>query len=315
MRIGDKVRMLRDNIEGVVVKVINQDQVEIEDSFGFGMPVLIKDLVLVNPMEDQYFGGKKGQNESVSTITQKESTISNVTKGLYLAVVEEHNNYAVYLLNNTNTKHFISVYSKKGNEFKNLCFDVVSPKSKERTGLYPLSDIDSWNSVLVGFQAKSGALTPFEQVSKKLNLSKLKSNPQDLPLIDAKGLLIQLDNELEKLDKQAIESQWSKGETLSEDIKSSLPKPKNEVDLHVDALGLDENAENFVILMGQLSAFQKKLESAIAHSMPEITFIHGVGDGKLRMEIHKRIKDYPEVKYFEDANKTKFGYGATKIVL
>jgi dsDNA-specific endonuclease/ATPase MutS2 len=47
--------------------------------------------------------------------------------------------------------------------------------------------------------------------------------------------------------------------------------------------------------------------------MDEIIFIHGVGNGTLRNELHKRLSGHKNVKYYEDAQKEKFGYGATKV--
>ena len=41
--------------------------------------------------------------------------------------------------------------------------------------------------------------------------------------------------------------------------------------------------------------------------------IHGIGSGKLRSEIHKRLSQRKEVKYFEDGDKEKFGFGSTII--
>lgn len=312
MKVGDKVRMLKDTIQGVVVRVIDERQVEIEDDFGFGMPVLISDLVLVSPMEDKYFKDKPSTDKASKEFNSSTSPIApKVSKGFYLAVVEEHKNYALYISNNTNSKHFVNVFSKKREEYKNLFFNVLSSKSAVRIGLYPLSEIDSWNSVFVGFQAKSSSFSEFSSVSKKINLSKLKKSPQDIPLLDSKGLCIQLDSDLE-IDRASLETSINNSKTTN--ASSNLLKPKEEVDLHAEALGIDENLENYEILLAQIAAFQKSIESAIANNMTSITFIHGVGNGKLRMEIHKRMKDYSEVKYFEDANQTRFGYGATKVM-
>jgi dsDNA-specific endonuclease/ATPase MutS2 len=47
--------------------------------------------------------------------------------------------------------------------------------------------------------------------------------------------------------------------------------------------------------------------------MDEITFIHGVGNGVLRDSIHKRLSGNKNVQYYEDVQKDKFGYGATKV--
>ena len=63
----------------------------------------------------------------------------------------------------------------------------------------------------------------------------------------------------------------------------------------------------------QLKTFEQQLEKAIASGMDEITFIHGVGNGVLRTELHRRMSKHKNVKFYEDAQKEKFGYGATKV--
>jgi dsDNA-specific endonuclease/ATPase MutS2 len=69
------------------------------------------------------------------------------------------------------------------------------------------------------------------------------------------------------------------------------------------------------LLTLQLHTFEKNLENAIASGMSDITFIHGAGSGALRSELHRRLGQHPNVKFFEDAQKQKFGYGATKVTI
>ncbi len=49
--------------------------------------------------------------------------------------------------------------------------------------------------------------------------------------------------------------------------------------------------------------------------MDEITFVHGVGSGTLRREIQKRLSGMKSILYFQDAQREKFGYGATLVRL
>ena len=53
----------------------------------------------------------------------------------------------------------------------------------------------------------------------------------------------------------------------------------------------------------------------MAHQFKKITFIHGVGNGKLKQEIINKLeKDYPALQ-FHDAPTTRYGFGATEVVL
>ena len=48
-------------------------------------------------------------------------------------------------------------------------------------------------------------------------------------------------------------------------------------------------------------------------NLEKLKIIHGVGAGILRKEIHRRLSKKTEVKYFEDADKERFGFGSTII--
>ena len=93
--------------------------------------------------------------------------------------------------------------------------------------------------------------------------------------------------------------------------------PPHEVDLHLEALRPDntEGLSNTTILRIQLDAFEDTLGRALATNMHEIVFIHGMGNGVLRKEIHRQLSRNKDIKFFEDARKEKFGFGATLVRL
>ena len=93
--------------------------------------------------------------------------------------------------------------------------------------------------------------------------------------------------------------------------------PAHEFDLHLEALRPDNKEElsNTTILRLQLDAFEDALSRALATNMHEIIFIHGMGNGVLRKEIHRQLSRNKDIKFFEDARKEKFGFGATLVRL
>ncbi|MDQ2793408.1 MAG: Smr/MutS family protein, partial [Bacteroidota bacterium] len=94
--------------------------------------------------------------------------------------------------------------------------------------------------------------------------------------------------------------------------------PPHEFDLHLEALrpdDKDEELSNTAILRIQLDAFEDALIRALATNMHEIVFIHGLGSGTLRKEIHRQLSRNKDIKFFEDAQKGKFGFGATLVRL
>jgi dsDNA-specific endonuclease/ATPase MutS2 len=85
-----------------------------------------------------------------------------------------------------------------------------------------------------------------------------------------------------------------------------------EVDLHINKLvksvrGLD----NYDMLNLQLDTAKSKVEFAISKRISKIVFIHGVGEGVLKSELHYLLNNYP-VRYY-DASYKKYGLGATEV--
>lgn len=99
-------------------------------------------------------------------------------------------------------------------------------------------------------------------------------------------------------------------------IRQNLEPARSVVDLHMDKLTDNwKTMSNFDILTMQLKEFEKWYELAVAHHLPELTIIHGVGSGKLRDEIHDILKTKKEVRYFVNQYHARYGYGATEIFL
>lgn len=83
-----------------------------------------------------------------------------------------------------------------------------------------------------------------------------------------------------------------------------IVKKNKPIDLHYDGNYLKLNE----ILPYQISIFKKELNHAIQKKWEEITFIHGVGEGKLKLEIEKLLKkngfnfsEAPYHQYGQDA--------------
>jgi len=98
---------------------------------------------------------------------------------------------------------------------------------------------------------------------------------------------------------------------------AAIVAPPHEFDLHLEALRPEggEGLSNTAMLRLQLDAFEDALSRALATNMHEIIFIHGAGNGTLRKEIHRQLSRNKDIKFFEEAQKEKFGYGATLVRL
>ena len=100
----------------------------------------------------------------------------------------------------------------------------------------------------------------------------------------------------------------------SQKAKDHIEPPRSVVDLHIEKITDDwKTLSNYEILKLQLKTFEKYYDLALAHLQPGLVVIHGVGEGKLRDEIHDILRLKKEVKSFVNEYDPRFGYGATEI--
>lgn len=96
-------------------------------------------------------------------------------------------------------------------------------------------------------------------------------------------------------------------------LKTSKKKTYIEFDLHIDKLHPNwKTLDKSNYLNYQLSAAQGKLDFAINKRIPHFVFIHGVGEGVLKQELHTILGRY-DFLVFEDAPYYKYGLGATLV--
>ena len=90
--------------------------------------------------------------------------------------------------------------------------------------------------------------------------------------------------------------------------------PKMEVDLHIHQLvPSNKGMTNHEILNIQVDTAKRQLEFAIRKRIQKVVFIHGVGAGVLKEELHYLFGRY-EVKHY-DADYKKYGLGATEVYI
>lgn len=92
-------------------------------------------------------------------------------------------------------------------------------------------------------------------------------------------------------------------------------QPTMEVDLHVHQLvkserGMSSHDKKTL----QLDTAMHKLEYAIKKGIQKIVFIHGVGEGTLKLELQYLFRRYDNIKHYE-ADYKKYGQGATEVYI
>lgn len=118
-------------------------------------------------------------------------------------------------------------------------------------------------------------------------------------------------------NESLIEKETETGKKASPKFKSDSKKkrmPPLEVDLHINQLtSSSKGLDNYDMLNIQLDTAKQKLEFAIRNKIQKVIFIHGVGEGVLKMELEYLFKKYP-VEWYA-ASFQKYGLGATEVYI
>lgn len=138
-------------------------------------------------------------------------------------------------------------------------------------------------------------------------------NINDLLLITPGGIAAKPANIIKEVTKKR--SEFTKKDVPVKKTSKKIELEK-EIDLHLEELIDDtkgmRNGEKLEI---QLDHFRKELEKAILNKHTrKITFIHGVGVGRLKQEIYKILETYDGIRFY-DAPYRKYGFGATEVII
>lgn len=335
MNIGDRVRLVHGNEEGIISKILDNNLIEVEIEDGFRIPVRRAEIAIVSLEETARFGSKI----DLPAIQDKKDAPILSQKGIYTAyVMLNDKNGALYLLNNTDFDMPFVIGREMAGKYQAIRSGVLPQRNVQKVEELLWNDFDNWGTfVLQLLFYRAGHDVLREPLTRKIKYraNTFLKTKVNVPLLNKEGYLMQIDEEIEtqtpptqelkqvskepQIDviklKEAMLSP-TEASILQKNLAKTIKKPASEVDLHIEILTKDHaNLNTAQMLELQLDTFEKALESAIATGMKDIIFIHGVGSGKLRTEIHKRLNGHPDISFFADARKEKFGYGATEVNL
>ncbi|MBC7923352.1 MAG: Smr/MutS family protein [Ferruginibacter sp.] len=315
MNIGDKVRMLRGREEGVVTRLLEGQLVEVEIEEGFKIPVLRSELAVVVADEGRLMG-RPADAAAPAAPAGKFSGPVLATRGVYLAFVSVNDReMSLYVLNNTDWEIPFTLGEEADGKYKGTAAGVLKRKTSLKTREVLINEFEQWPIFVLQllFHREGFGTVPAPLVKRmRFRANTFFKSKQKAPLLDREAHLFQVDEETVVIQPEKILDRMRENTAPVPAI--AVTKPASVVDLHIEQLtGDSAKMSNSAMLQLQLDTFEKQLESAIATGMADITFIHGLGNGTLRTELHKRLGRHPHVQYYEDAQKEKFGYGATKV--
>ena len=333
MNIGDKVRLLKGSEEGVITKFLENNVIEVEIEDGFAIPVMRNEVVVIAKEESNYFQRIEPVRETPPTPSSRDIEKARQTKGVYLAYVQINDQQlSLHLINTTDFAMPYVLGEETDGNFKGVSSGTIESNSTVKVSNLLIADFDRW-PVLI-FQAlyyRSGYYTLREPLMRRIKhkAATFFKSKASAPILDKPSFLFSIDEAISRqattpggmplggkpLDPEKLkESMLAPKEDAQAKDRIKLSRPPAQVDLHIEKLtDAYDSMNNGEMLTLQLHTFEEKLDQAIATGMDEITFVHGVGSGTLRREIHKRLSKMKNIMHFQDAMREKFGYGATLV--
>ena len=313
MNIGDRVRVLHGKEEGIIRKVSQGGRIEVEIEDGFVIPVLKSEVVLVAEAEKNYFG----ESSSIAAAVDTPLPISAPKdQGLYLAFVPINDqSLSLYLINDSTQPYLSHASEVYGTNHRTLFAGALGAGEAKKIDDRILKELDEWPAFLLRFipiQAKLNRAIPAFERQLKMKPTQFFKHLSKSPLIGKNAYLFGLENTTKELDIRGLNAELNQLTPTPQSTKVQVPSAS--IDLHIEALHpKPDSLSNSEMLRIQLEVFEKNLNQAIAAGMDQITFIHGIGNGVLRKEIHKRLSQLRNISYFQDTQKDQWGYGATLV--
>ncbi|MDA0315091.1 MAG: Smr/MutS family protein [Bacteroidetes bacterium] len=313
MNVGDRVRVLHGKEEGIIRKVSAGGRMEIEIEDGFVIPVLKSEVVLVAEAEKNYFG----ESNSPSTNLETPLPISAAKdQGLYLAFVPINDqSLSLYLINDSLQAYLTHASEVYGTNHRSLFAGTLGGGEAKKIDDRLLKEMDEWPAFLLRFipiQPKLVREIPAFERQLKMKPTQFFKHLSKSPLIGKNAYLFALEHTAKELDIRGLNAELNQ---LTHSPKSAkVQAPSASIDLHIEEIHpKPDSLSNSEKLRLQLEVFEKNLNQAIAAGMDQITFIHGIGNGVLRKEIHKQLSQLENISYFQDTQKDQWGYGATLV--
>ena len=325
LRIGDKVRFLNEVGEGTVSRIKDKQTVFVEMQDGFEIPFLVSQLV---PIHTELIIDKEAENIELNPD-------AHLTDAVYFVIEPDHefpsliSDYKLYIFNASSFNLLYSYSIKDEDYFQTIRHGEVGAYQKVLLRQVKLQFFKDYGyhkvECLLYKNSFFKAQTPIAEVlritpqtmaeAKAIKHDEFKFPVYAFLLKDDFISVTKTENEIDPQDLARLTSirEFKSRAKVSKSSKEYLRSLEKEVDLHIEELVENTSGlSNFEMLNIQLERFEKELDEAIQKHMKKITFIHGVGNGRLKQEITSVLKSTRGVT-FQDAPYKDYGYGATQV--
>ena len=346
-KLGDRVAFLNEKGGGIITRIESEQIVYVSIEDGFEIPYSVTDLLKVGDaladmtrhMEDEAEAGNPDQSPLFSVPNK----IGQRASGAYLALIPSdqehllHSPLDFFLVNHSDMELLFGIYLNRSGNYHGIEYGFIESDSKLFIKQVERNQIEDWlNGLAQLVFFGPGRTIPVKPASASITFKPVKIYKEDsFPfegLLRKKAMIIQLalledlamktegpevTPESIKLMNEKIISGTRKTESKTK-AESFLDKHKvddriAEVDLHITELTNSiTGLSNVEMLRIQMDYFRRCMEQAEVEKMSKMIFIHGIGNGTLKNEILKYLRNTPGVEFY-DAAYARYGMGATEV--
>lgn len=337
---GDKVRFLNEKGEGTVTRILGSSQVMVEVEDGFEFPFPVSQLVPAQPIEGSPRLPKPEAAKPAATIQKEKPRNLNPRQpdGVYLLLVPQNQHIPsagmldLLLINHSDYEVYYTLSLKENSTYTCVQAGHLGVREQAEVEALTPQEVDNWATLkcdLLFFSEETYEhKAPVSETVRFRGVKLFKdSTYTDHLLIGRKACVFEI-APLEAVSVAAgtvltnddLQRMLREKERNTTNQNISKPHHKNlvlekEVDLHIEELLDNWNGmSNAQLLDVQLRRMQQELDEAIAAHLHKIIFIHGVGNGRLKQEVVRVLKTYRGIR-FHDASYSKYGAGATEVVI
>lgn len=314
IRTGDFASVKKGIEKGRVVRITG-DLVYL-DVDGFEIPYQMNEVIRIPERGSAPGQPGVGQNDvSGEGIDFEFLGIQQAALAIRLIENEEKKDFQIYVLNPTAHPLQCRIFEEK-NRHWNLIFEAkVEDRNYLEGPLIPESEVARLDRLMIQFlftplRVYENCLLPIQEEHSGMARRMLKSGT----FTDHAGMKLWVWKGKAELHQEMLELAAPKPE--------DIPSPKqpvnkgmteDEIDLHIEEL-----MENFSgmgkheILITQINACRKKIDSCILNKTQKLLVIHGIGSGRLKEEVIKLVAEYEHLRW-KPASPQFHGAGAMNI--
>ncbi len=342
IQVGDMVRFLNEQGEGTVTRIIG-DTAYVLIKEGFEIPSKINQLVCIkqnvdsikekridddSPKNYNYVEREDELEESsFKPIEIQIDETTELTNDLYFAFVaygkEDVQKLQLYFINDTNKYFVYCIFLKTSTEIHFLDNGSAEPNTKVFLTSINREDLVHLNKIILqGIMYSLKSDKKGQMIDKEIKIQTMyllnHKYYRENEFFDENAFLLSVFKSEKNYELLTEKLNQDLGSTIKIEVK---PETENvelmEVDLHIQELIDDyQSLTASEMLNIQLNHFRKKLEEAIANpQIKKAVFIHGVGNGTLKLELRRILnREYSHYDY-QDASFKEYGFGATMVIL